>query len=145
MDKLQIFSMVDFTFSRQGMLKGDKIFKKLKEFLPIEKIEDLHLPYAAVAAEIINKKEVVFTEGDLYTAIRASISIPSVFTPVKLDGGLLVDGGTINNIPINRVERTEGDIMIVVNVYLIRVKNALFVVYDISAQILCKSTLHLIV
>ena len=116
LDKLQIFSMVDFSFSRQGMLKGDKIFKKLKDFLPIEKIEDLHLPFAAVAAELIHKKEVVFTEGDLYTAIRASISIPSVFTPVKLDNGLLVDGGTINNIPINRVERNEGDILIVVNV-----------------------------
>ena len=116
LDKRHIFSMVDFTVSRQGMVKGDKIFKKLKDFLPIENIEELHLPYACVAAEIIHKKEVVFKKGNLYDAIRASISIPSVFTPVKCDDGLLVDGGVVNNIPINRVERTENDILIAVNV-----------------------------
>lgn len=114
--KLEVFNLVDFTFSAQGLVKGDRVFRKMKEFIPDMNIEDLRIPYAAVAADIINNREVVITKGSVYDAIRASISIPTVFTPVKTDGGLLVDGGVVNNIPVNRVKRTPNDILIVVNV-----------------------------
>nr|MDA3822145.1 patatin-like phospholipase family protein [Bacteroidales bacterium] len=116
LEKRDMLSMVDFTVSRQGMVKGDKVLKKIGEFLPIERIEDLPIPYACVAAELIHKKEVVFTEGNLWEAIRASISIPTIFTPVKTEEGLLVDGGLMNNIPIDKVYRSKRDILIAVNV-----------------------------
>jgi NTE family protein len=116
LDKLRLFSLVDFTFSTQGLVKGDKLLNTIKTFIPDANIEDLSIPYAAVAADIINKKEVVFTKGSLFDAIRASMAIPTVFTPVKTEDGLLIDGGIINNIPINHVKRIPNDILIAVNV-----------------------------
>ncbi|MCD6091326.1 MAG: patatin-like phospholipase family protein [Bacteroidales bacterium] len=116
LNKLEVFNLVDFNIGIQGLIKGDRVFKKMKEFIPDRNIEDLEIPYAAVAADIINNKEVVFTEGSVYNAVRASVAIPTVFTPVKTDEGLLVDGGVVNNIPVNRVKRTPDDILVVVNV-----------------------------
>jgi NTE family protein len=69
-----------------------------------------------VAADLTQKEEVVYTTGSIYDAIRASIAIPTVLTPVKNNGNIVVDGGVVNNIPINRVSRTQGDKLIVVNV-----------------------------
>jgi NTE family protein len=116
LDKGKLLRMVDFTLSKQGLIKGDRVFRKMKDYIPHTNIEDLAIPYAAVAVDLLKKEEVVFREGSLSEAIRASISIPSVFTPVKSKGRLLVDGGVMNNIPINHVHRTEGDILIAVNV-----------------------------
>ncbi len=116
LDKGKLLRMVDFTLSKQGLIKGDRVFKKMKDYIPHTNIEDLDIPYVAVAVDLIKKKEVIFREGSLSEAVRASISIPSVFTPVKSKGRLLVDGGVMNNIPINHVHRTEGDILIAVNV-----------------------------
>jgi len=116
LDKLKVFRMVDFTLSRTGLVKGDRVFNKMKDFIPDTTIEELRIPYAAVAVDLISKKEVVFREGSLFDAIRASVSIPSVLTPVKTKGCLLVDGGVLNNIPINHAPRTPGDLLVVVNV-----------------------------
>lgn len=116
LDRLKVFSLVDFTLSRQGLVKGDRVLNRMKEFIPDGDIEDLRIPYAAVAADILSREEVVFTSGSVYDAIRASISIPTVFTPVKTRRRLLVDGGVINNIPIRHVKRTPGDTLVVVNV-----------------------------
>jgi len=116
LDKKKIISMVDFTLSSQGLIKGDKVMTKIKDFIPDANIESLRIPYAAVAADIINKKEVVFTKGSLYDAIRASIAIPTFFTPVKTSNGLLVDGGVLNNIPVSHAKRSRGDMLVVVNV-----------------------------
>jgi len=92
------------------------VFNQLREFIPDANIEDQQIHYSAVAVDLINHKEVVFTKGSLYEAIRASIAIPTVFTRVKTENGLLVDGGVLNNIPINHVKRTPNDLVIVVNV-----------------------------
>ncbi len=116
LDKRKVFSLVDFTVNKLGMVRGDKVFKKMKQLIPDERIENLPIPYAAVAVDMIAKKEVIFTEGSIYDAIRASVSIPTVFTPVKADHKLMVDGGVLTNIPIDHVARTKGDILIVVNV-----------------------------
>jgi NTE family protein len=88
----------------------------MKEFIADENIEDLKIPFAAVAVDLMKRKEVVFKQGSLYEALRASVSIPSVLTPVKTNGSLLVDGGVLNNIPLNRVKRTSGDLLIAVDV-----------------------------
>ena len=116
LDRRKVFSLVDFTVSRVGIVKGDKVFNKMKDLIPDTPIEDLNIPYAAVAVDLINNKEVVFREGSLFDAIRASVSIPSVFTPVKTADGLLIDGGVMNNIPINHAKRVPGDLLVVVNV-----------------------------
>lgn len=116
LDKLKIFKLVDFTFSSQGLIKGDKVINELKKFISDKKIEDLKIFYAAVAVDLLNKKEVVFKEGSIYEAIRASIAIPTVFTPVNMENTLLVDGGVLNNIPINHAKRFPGDLLIAVNV-----------------------------
>ncbi len=116
LDKKEVFKLIDFTFSSQGLVKGDKVLKKMKEFIPDRNIEDLKINYSATATDITNKKEVVFTKGSIYEAVRASIAIPTVFTPVKIGDSLLVDGGVTNPVPINHVKRTKGDILIVVHV-----------------------------
>ena len=114
--KLDVFKLIDFTFSSQGLVKGDRVFKKMKEFIPDKNIEDLKIHYAATAADIINNQEVVFTKGSIYDAVRASVAIPTVFTPVIKKNTILVDGGVINNVPINHVKRTEDDVLVVVYV-----------------------------
>lgn len=112
LDKVNVFKLIDFTFSSQGLIKGDRVFNKMKTFFPDRNIEDLKIPYVAVAADITNMKEVVFTEGSIYDAVRASVAIPTVFTPAKKSNTILVDGGVVNPIPLNRVKRIDGDILI---------------------------------
>ncbi len=116
LDRRKILNLVDFTVSRVGLVKGDRVFNKMKDFIPDSMIEDLDIPYAAVAVDLINNKEVVFREGSLFDAIRASVSIPSVLTPVKTKDGLLIDGGVMNNIPVEHVSRVPDDLLVVVNV-----------------------------
>lgn len=116
LDKLDVFKLIDFTLINKGFVKGDKVFNELKEFIPDINIQDLDINFSAIATDITNRKEICFTEGDLLKAIRASVSIPSVFTPVKHDKAILVDGGVINNIPINHAKRIDKDILIAVNV-----------------------------
>ena len=116
LDKMKVFGLLDFTLGSHGLVKGDKVFKKMKEFISDANIEDLNIHYVAVATDILNKMEVAFTKGSIYYAIRASIAIPTLLTPVKTENGLLVDGGVINNIPMNHAKRIPNDILIAVNV-----------------------------
>lgn len=114
--KIDVFKLIDFTLSSQGLIKGDRVFNKMREFIPDMNIEDLKIHYAATATDIINNQEVVFKQGSIYEAIRASVAIPTVITPVKKDNTLLVDGGVMNSLPINHVKRTRDDLLIVVYV-----------------------------
>jgi NTE family protein len=116
LDKMDVFNLIDFTFSKNGIMKGDKILREMKRIIPDRNIEDLPIPFVAVATDISNDKDVVFNSGSLYDAIRASISIPTVFTPFVKDESYIVDGGVLNPIPINRVKRVDDDILVVVNV-----------------------------
>jgi NTE family protein len=116
LDKIELFNMLDFTISTNGLVKGDKIFKELRKIVPDEMIENLPIHYAAVATDINNKKEVIFDKGSLFDAIRASISIPTIFKPYIQNGMLLIDGGVVNPLPINRVKRRSNDILIAVDV-----------------------------
>ena len=84
--------------------------------MPDVRIEELPVPFCAVATDWLHGREVVFRKGSLFDAIRASISLPSFFSPVRRDGMILIDGGIVNPIPLNRVARTEGDILMGVDV-----------------------------
>lgn len=114
-DRMKVFSLMDFTIGNGGFVKGEKVFDELKAIIPDKNIEDLPIPFAAVSTDILHRKEVVFDRGSLYDAIRSSISLPSIFTPNRIGDMLLVDGGVVNPIPLNRVARSEGDTLVAVD------------------------------
>ena len=91
LDKYKVFSLVDFALSTEGLVKGHRVIGAMKELVPDVKIEQMPLPFAAVAADLLTGREVVLERGGLYDAIRASISIPSVFRPVRRGNMVLVD------------------------------------------------------
>lgn len=112
-----VWGLLDFTFNKQGFIKGDKVFDKMKTLIPDVNIEQMTIPFAAVAADLLNVKDVVFKKGSYYDAIRASISIPALLTPVKYGNSWLVDGGVLNPLPIEYVKRSKNDILVVVNLH----------------------------
>ena len=100
LDIFDILKLVDFSFSRNGMINGDKVFEKIEDMIGNVKIEDLEISFTATATDILNRKEVWIQKGSLKDAIRASIAIPTVFTPKNLNGRDLFDGGILNPLPI---------------------------------------------
>lgn len=116
LDPVKVVALMDFSISKNYLVKGEKVINAIKERVPDINIEDLPIPFAAVATDLYTGEEVVFREGPLFDAIRASISIPSMFKPAEWKGRTLVDGGMVNTLPLNRVQRTPGDILIGFNV-----------------------------
>jgi len=112
----KMFQLADFSIGIGHLVKGERIIEALEEVAPDMKIEDLRIPYCAVASDLTTGNEVVFRRGSLYQAIRSSISLPIFFRPVIEGQSVLVDGGCINPLPLNRVARTPGDIVVSVNV-----------------------------
>ncbi|RLD89821.1 MAG: patatin [Bacteroidetes bacterium] len=117
LNKKAIWGLMDFAISTQGLLKGETVFNKMKTFIPDRNIEEMNIPFSAIATDLINEKEVVFNQGSFYEAVRASVAIPTVFTPVKYQDTILVDGGVLNPVPIDYVKRSEDDLLVVVNLY----------------------------
>lgn len=112
----KVFGLMDISISRNHLVKGDKIIEALQEIVPEVDIEDLKIPYKAVATDLLTGEEIIFDKGSLFQAIRASISIPSLFRPVKAGMRTLIDGGIANTMPLNRVERSGNDILVAFNV-----------------------------
>jgi NTE family protein len=117
LSKRDVYSLMDITLSQSGLLKGDRVFNKMKELIPDMLIEEMHIPFSAVATDVISRREVVFKSGSFYTAARASIAIPAIITPYTTGDRIYVDGGVLNPVPVNHVKRTDGDILVVVNLY----------------------------
>jgi NTE family protein len=115
LDRLDVFRLMDFTLSSQGFVKGDRVFQEMREFAWDQKIEELPIPFVAVATDMAQNKEVIFRKGSLFDALRASIALPSVVQPYRINGWDLVDGGVINPLPIEHVKRNEEDLLVVVN------------------------------
>lgn len=115
LDKLNVYKLMDFSITKSGFIRGDKVFKELHKFIPDSNIEDLPIPFVAVAADLIKRKEEVISRSSLFQAIRSSIAIPGVIVPNKVNGTNLVDGGVIEPVPIDFIQRTEGDILVVVD------------------------------
>ena len=86
LDPVKVMKLMDFSISKNYLVKGDKVIRAIKERVPEVNIEDLPIPFSAVATDLFTGEEVVFREGSLFNAIRASISIPSMFRPVKWKG-----------------------------------------------------------
>ena len=116
LDAWKVFSLMDLSISKNHLVKGDKVIGAIKEIVPEIDIEDLMIPYRAVAADLYTGEEVVFDRGPLFEAVRASISIPSLFRPVKYGFRTLVDGGIVNTMPIDKVPRSGNDIVVAFDV-----------------------------
>ncbi len=113
--KVDMLTMLDISWGNDGLVKGDKIINTLKEVVGDLLIEDLPIPYTAVATDITNEREVWINSGSLFDAIRASISLPLFFTPVQLDGCYLIDGGVLNPVPIAPTFSDDTSLTIAVN------------------------------
>ncbi|HAD13162.1 MAG TPA: phospholipase [Saprospirales bacterium] len=116
LDILELLQLVDFTFSPHGFIKADKVFNILKGIIPDVDIAQLRIPYTATAYDLALDEEVVYREGSLFDAIRASVAIPSVLTPVKLGDSVVVDGGVVNNLPLSNISRKKNDLLVAVHV-----------------------------
>lgn len=116
-DKQLILRMMDINlFSGNSLVKGERIIQELEKVVPDRPIEQLNIPCTIVATDLINTEEVVFERGSLFEAVRASISIPLFFQPVQHGERLLVDGGIINPLPLNLVQRRPGDLLVAMDI-----------------------------
>ncbi len=122
LDAFDVAALLDLSFSKGGIIEGEKVFDKLAGMIGPTDIESLPIHFTAVATDIVRKKEVWFQRGDLLEAIRASIAIPSIFTPVEKDGMVLVDGGALNPLPVAPTQSDLTDLTIAVNLYADRPK-----------------------
>jgi len=113
--KMDIATLLDISWGKEGLVKGDKIINTLVDLVGDKTIEELSIPFTAVAADVKNEKEVWINSGRLFDAIRASISLPLFFTPVKYKDGYLIDGGVLNPVPIAPTFSDETDVTIAVN------------------------------
>jgi NTE family protein len=113
--KIDMVSLLDLSFARDGFVKGERIISTLRDLIGAQLIEDLPIPFTAVASDIRKEKEAWINSGPLFDAIRASISLPLFFTPFSLNGTLLLDGGILNPVPIAPTFKDNTDMTIAVN------------------------------
>ena len=114
LDYLDVLRLVDVSF-RLGAMRGDKVFGKIRKIVGELNIEQLRIPYTAVATDLTHQQEIWFQEGCLHQAMRASAAIPSLFTPVMQGNRMLVDGGILNPLPIVPVVSSHCDLIVAVN------------------------------
>jgi NTE family protein len=110
-----VLRLLDPAFRAPGAIRATKVFAKVEELLGDRRIEDLPIPYTAVATDLTAGREVWFQQGPLAPAVRASIALPSFITPVVIDGRLLADGGLLNPIPVGATAATPADLTIAVS------------------------------
>src|SRR5690606_1649616 len=116
LDRVDVFSLMDFTFPSRGFIRGEKVYSALKKVINDCQIEDLPIPFSCNAVDLKSGKEYVFREGSLFSAIRASGSIPTVFQPARHLRYEFIDGGVLNPIPISLITNHEARTLIVVDV-----------------------------
>lgn len=113
--KIDIVTLLDISWNRSGLVKGDKVINTLVELVGNQLIENLPIRYTAIATDVNNEKEIWINSGQLFDAIRASISLPLLFTPFMYKGIQLIDGGVLNPVPIAPTFNDETEITIAVN------------------------------
>ena len=113
--KKEIYSMLDLSFSRDSLVKGDRLVEVIQSKIGTGLIEDLPIKFTAVAADIATEKEHWFQAGPIDQAIRASVSLPLLFTPHNVDGVQLIDGGILNPTPIEPTLGDDTDLTIAVD------------------------------
>ncbi|QZT38138.1 patatin-like phospholipase family protein [Halosquirtibacter xylanolyticus] len=116
LNRLDVFHLMDLDFSGQtGLIQGKRVFGHLENWVGGMTIEELPMPYVAVASDMVNRKEIIFDGGDLLTAMRASVAIPGFLTPVIHNDDPLFDGGVCNPIPVNRIQKEDHHLHVAVD------------------------------
>jgi len=113
--QVDVLRLLDFSIGKGGLLKRERIIETLKELIGDQDIEELGISFTAVASSAEDDKEVWLNQGSLFNAIRASIALPTMFSPVHYKGRALLDGGLTNPIPIAPTLRDKTDMTIAVN------------------------------
>jgi hypothetical protein len=115
LDRSDVLQLLDLSFGRSGLFKGERVMRALQDLIGEYDIEDLPISFTAVATDLDTEKEVWLSKGPLFDALRASIAIPTLFTPFQYKGRRLVDGGLVNPLPIAPTLRDMTDLTIAVN------------------------------
>lgn len=110
-----VLRLLDPSLHAPGLIRGDKVMARVRELLAGVRIEDLPVPFTAVATDLLTGREVWFQQGPVEVAIRASAALPSFIVPVMLNGRLLADGGMMNPIPIAPLAATQADAVVAVS------------------------------
>ncbi|MBU1168083.1 MAG: patatin-like phospholipase family protein [Proteobacteria bacterium] len=113
--RMDMVTLLDLSWGNKGLVKGEKIIRTLVNLVGEKCIEDLPIPFTAVAADVKKEKEIWIQSGCLFDAIRASISLPLIFTPFPYNGVDLIDGGVLNPVPIAPTFGDQTDMTIAVN------------------------------
>jgi len=113
---LQRAQAIDLALPRSGFIAGHRIKKLLRSIIGDVNFDDLNIPFACVATDVMTGEEVVINRGSVLEAVRASISVPIIFSVVKYGGRYLVDGGLVNPVPVSVLKDMGADFIIAVNV-----------------------------
>lgn len=125
---------VDFIVPKMGFIAGKKVKELIQILTKGKNIEELSPPVRVVATDILRGEKVVFQDGPVADAVRASISIPGIFVPEKVNGRLLVDGGVIDRVPVSVVKEMGADVTIAVDVSYFNVEPEISTIYDVILQ-----------
>jgi NTE family protein len=116
LQRSDVLRLLDFAFGHPGLIKGEKLIGVMRELVGEHRIEDLPIPFTAVATDLATQREVWLNRGPLFDAIRASIAIPMLFTPHRVGGRELVDGGLLAPLPIAATRLAQVDMVVAVDV-----------------------------
>jgi len=121
-DIVKLLTMFDPQFIKSGFIKGEKFQKYMKTHLKVSYFEDLKIPLKIVTTDYWKKEEVIFDKGELIQPIKASYSLPGLFTPVKIKNKILIDGGAVNPLPFDLL-LNKCDITIAIDVTAVKAQN----------------------
>nr|WP_208404454.1 patatin-like phospholipase family protein [Saccharococcus thermophilus] len=127
-------NFIDLTIPKMGLIAGKRITEFIRLLTKGKKIEELEIPIAIVATDLQTGAKVVFRQGDVARAVRASISIPGIFVPAEVDGRLLVDGGVVDRVPVSVAREMGADIVIAVDVSPVNVNSEITSIFDVILQ-----------
>ncbi|KOC89073.1 patatin-like phospholipase RssA [Winslowiella iniecta] len=110
-----VIRLMDFSWRRGGLLRGERVFNHVRRVVEHENIEQCKLRFGAVTTNLSTGRELWLTEGDLHRAVRASCSMPGLLAPVSYNGYWLVDGAVVNPVPVSLTRALGADIVIAVD------------------------------
>ena len=115
LDRKSILNFVDIIFPKSGLIDGKKVVDSIRDLVEEKNIDQLSIPFCAISTNLATGSEVILKDGDILDAIRSSISVPGIFTPVRKGEMILVDGALVNPVPVNVVREMGADFVIAVN------------------------------
>lgn len=129
-------TFVDYVVPKRGLIRGSLIQETVRLLTHGKKLEDLSIPTSVVATDLLSGERVIFNEGPIDEAVRASISIPGIFEPVQSEGRLLVDGAVVDRLPISVVRDMGADLVVAVDVGPLELNREVRSIFDIISQTL---------